>query len=71
MYLLYIGAILTFGAISLAILMGLDKLSRTSRDRGTHYGLNLNSSPNEKGNTKLDRRVEGVERYRTDQPFLR
>ncbi len=36
MDLLYIGAILTFGAISLAMLMGLDKLSRTSRDRGTH-----------------------------------
>jgi hypothetical protein len=36
MDLLYIGAILTFGEISLAMLMGLDKLSRTSRDRGTH-----------------------------------
>jgi hypothetical protein len=36
MDLLYIGAILTFGAITLALLMGLDKLRRTSRDRGTH-----------------------------------
>jgi hypothetical protein len=36
MELLYIGAILTFGAISLAMLMGVDKLRRTSRDRGTH-----------------------------------
>ncbi|SOE87036.1 hypothetical protein SAMN05446935_7584 [Burkholderia sp. YR290] len=36
MELLYIGAILAFGAISLAMVMGVDKLRRTSRDRGTH-----------------------------------
>ena len=36
MDLLYIGAILAFGGISLAMLMGRDKLRRTSRDRGTH-----------------------------------
>jgi hypothetical protein len=36
MDLLYIGAILAFGALSLAMLIGLDKLRRMSRDRGTH-----------------------------------
>ena len=36
MDLLYIGANLTFGAITLAFLMGLDRLRRYSRDRGTH-----------------------------------
>jgi hypothetical protein len=36
MDLLYIGATLAFGGISSAMLMGLDKLPRTSRDRGTH-----------------------------------
>ncbi|CAE6858250.1 hypothetical protein R75465_07520 [Paraburkholderia aspalathi] len=36
MDLLYIGAIFAFGAISLAMLMGVDKLRRTSRDRGAH-----------------------------------
>lgn len=36
MDLLYIGAILAFGAITLAFLMGLDRLRRYSRDRGTH-----------------------------------
>ncbi len=36
MDLLYIGAILTFAAITLVFLMGLDKLRRMSRDRGTH-----------------------------------
>jgi hypothetical protein len=36
MDLLYIGAILAFGGISCAMLMGLDKLRRTSKDRGTH-----------------------------------
>lgn len=34
MDLLYIGAILAFGGISLAMLMGVDKLSRMSRSRG-------------------------------------
>jgi hypothetical protein len=36
MDLLYIGAILAFGGISLAMLMGLDKLRHMSRDRGSH-----------------------------------
>jgi hypothetical protein len=34
--LLYIGAILAFGGISLAMLVGVDKLKRDSKDRGTH-----------------------------------
>jgi hypothetical protein len=36
MDLLYIGAILAFGAISFGMLIGLDKLRCMSRDRGTH-----------------------------------
>jgi hypothetical protein len=36
MDLIYIGAILAFGAITFAFLMGVDRLRRYSRDRGTH-----------------------------------
>jgi hypothetical protein len=36
MDLLYIGAILAFGAISLAMLDGCDRLRRLARGRGTH-----------------------------------
>jgi hypothetical protein len=36
MDLLYIGAILAFGSISFAMLIGLDRLRSMSRDRGTH-----------------------------------
>ena len=36
MDLLYVGAILMFGAITLAMLTGYDKLHRKYHDRGSH-----------------------------------